>query len=877
MLKTGGLPAAVAVAGAVGTALLTAGAGLSPATAAPALGPAVHVFPVPGTPTVSPRTAITFAGPDALSLRALQVVGSASGRHSGRWLDAADRASRSFVPDSPFTPGETVAVTSTLPVAGVRGGAFTYRIAEPGRVGSSTDPRIYPNSTGATPRSAAAAAVPEPAYRSRPDLHPPGIATRAAAGRAAGLLLAAPQSDVPVTQNGPLIYDDAGQPVWFHPVTKRVGNLTKISWFGRPALTWFEGETIYPGVFAGEWVVVDPAYREIARVRAGNGYRADVHDIQVTPAGRALLTIYNPVQRDLSAFGGSKNATVFDGVVQEVDLRTGAVTFEWHSLGPNGIPVSDSYANLTTPVVDYFHLNSMAYDSDGNILISARHVSAVLRIDRTTGNVLWRLGGKRSSFRFVNDPGDGPSLPHDVRRRSDGTVSVFDNGAGRPQPTFSRGAAWRLDLGAGTATLAHQWRHTPDLYTPIIGSNRELPGGNQLVSFGVTGVATEYRGSSVVFESQLGSGQFTYRTYREDWHAQPIEGPALAVDRSFGLVTAYASWNGATEVARWDLSAGSSGQAPHFVGYAFRSGFETRLTASVRSTDTVFSVRAVDRFNRLLSTSGTLSVPYARADAVLAVRGAANDLQTRSLIGSSWAPGVSYGGSLTDDPAASVLSDGSLLLAAKGNPDGLYVKLSGTGGVSGWVNLGGQLTSRPSLSAQPNGTALVAVCGSDRRVWLATIDRTGSRSGWVPLAGDCRGGGPAVTWVSDGSVVVSTTAADRTVYVRRGAAGVFAGWTSLGGTAVNDTAAAEVPGSPGTVLVAVRGADAKVWTQQLAKATGYRPAGWLDLGGVAAVVASPLLLPAPRTGQLHVVVQAGNGVYYGKVRTGPSYAGWRPI
>lgn len=861
----------------LGFALVLGTTGLSTATAAPAAPAAsarpVNVFPAPGTTTVSARTTITFAGPQAQSLRTVAVVGTASGRHSGRWVDAGNLESRSFVPDRPFAPGETVTVTSALAVAGGRGGTFTYRVAEPGTVLAGKRSSSYPLGSEAA-AAATAAGPPAPAYRSRPDLHPPGISTRAASGRAPGLLLAAPQSDVPATQNGPLVYDDAGQPVWFHPVTKRLGNLTKISWFGRPALTWFEGETVYPGVFVGEWVVVDTSYREIARVRAGNGYRADVHDIQVTPAGRALLAIYNTVQRDLSAYGGSRTATVYDGVVQEVDLRTGAVTFEWHSLGPNGIPVSDSYIDLTTDVVDYFHLNSVAYDSDGNILISSRHTSAVVRIDRTTGAVIWRLGGKRSSFTFVND--GGPSFPHDARRRPDGTVSVFDNGVTR-QPPYSRGAAWRLDPATGTATLAAQWRHSPELYSPIIGSNRQLSNGNQLVSFGVTGVATEYRGNDVVFESQLGSAQYTYRSYREDWHAQPVERPAVAVDRSFGLVTAYASWNGATEVVRWDLFAGPSTASLRVVGYAFRSGFETRLTGSVRSSDTVFAVRAADRYNRPLSTSGTLQVPYARADAVLAVRGAGSDLQTRNLLGSSFAPGVTYGGALTDDPAATVLSDGSLLLAAKGSPDGLYVKFSGTGGVSGWLSLGGQLTSRPSLSAQPGGSALVAVCGADRRVWLATIYRTGVRSGWVPLSGDCRGGGPAVTWVSDGSIVVSTTAGDRTVYARRGAGGAYAAWTSLGGTAVNDTAAAEVPGFPGTVMVAVRGVDARIWVQQLAKATGYRPSGWVDLGGAAAADASPQLLPAPRTGQLHVLVKAGNGAYYDKVRTGSSYAGWRPI
>jgi hypothetical protein len=535
----------------------------------------------------------------------------------------------SFVPDRPFTLGETLKVNTSIPVNGVIGGSFTYQIdrittgstkAAPVSGQDATD-----GSSGAAPASgltvasqqASLAQPPTPSgpagpYRSRPDLHPPLIATTVGTGVAPGLLLATNNAGNGV-QPGAIVYDNSGQPVWFNPMTNPPLDLQQITYKGQNALAYFN--PLMPGpIFPenmGEEVVLDTSYRQIGTIKAGNGYMLDEHDLQISPDGtKALMTIYAPVNVDLSPYGGPKNGTAYEGVVQEVDIATGAVTFEWHSLGgsPPAFPVNDSYGALNTSPVDYFHLNSVAYDSDGNILLTGRLVSLVAKLDKSTGAVLWRLGGKRSQFTFTDGDG-GPSWSHDVRRLPDGTISVFDNGNGRPSPQYSRGVAWAVDETHLTAHVATQQRHNPDLFGLFVGSNRLLPNGNDIISWGNTGRTTEYANGQPVFESQLPAGNLTYRVHRVDWHAKPASPPDVSVDASTSSVTAYTSWNGATDVVTWELWGGSNAQNLRRLGSAPRSGFETTLSAPIRSTDSVFQTRALDGSGKTLGESAPTQDP----------------------------------------------------------------------------------------------------------------------------------------------------------------------------------------------------------------------------------------------------------------------------
>src|SRR5215210_805063 len=175
------------------------------------------------------------------------------------------------------------------------------------------------------------------AFRSRPDLSPAAVqVTMRAQGTASGYILVALKEGA--GEHGPMIVDDQGQLVWYSKY--RSARDFKVERYrGRPVLTWWEGEVV-AGHGVGEYVIFDDSYREIARVRAGNGYQGDLHEFLITPQDTALLTAYIPTRTDLSPIGGPKYGAVWEGVAQEVDIETGEVLFEWRSLEHIGIEES---------------------------------------------------------------------------------------------------------------------------------------------------------------------------------------------------------------------------------------------------------------------------------------------------------------------------------------------------------------------------------------------------------------------------------------------------------------------------------------------------------------------------------------------------------
>jgi hypothetical protein len=456
------------------------------------------------------------------------------------------------------------------------------------------------------------------------------------------------------SQAGAMIYDNSGNPVWFQPVNTSLANLQPITYLGQPALAFFvfSCATCFS---TGQWIVLNNHYQQIALISPGNGYIADSHALEISPDGtKVLLDVYNPVIYDMTPLGGPRDATVVEAVVQELDLATGQVDFEWHSLGPgaNGqpnVPVTDSEVGLNTAPVDYIHVNSLAYDTDGNILFSARHTSTVYKVDYQTGALLWHFGGKRNQFTFTDGDG-GPSFAHDVQVRGNGTISMFDNGVTR-SPSYSRGVVWAVDESALTAQVVQQWRHSPDLFGFIVGSNRLLPNGDQLISWGSTGYVSEFSPSGAVdFNSQLQAGVWTYRTLRVNgWHATPATPPALAVSRPAPTqVSVAASWNGATDVAQWQLWGGPSFSQLRQLTSVPRSGFETVIPATVLVTDHVFQVRAIDSGGTTLGVSGNagdaLQQKYQSMGGASSFLGAAvgGTFQVGSGLGQNYANGAIY-------------------------------------------------------------------------------------------------------------------------------------------------------------------------------------------------------------------------------------------
>jgi Arylsulfotransferase (ASST) len=450
-------------------------------------------------------------------------------------------------------------------------------------------------------------------FRSRPDLRPPVVKIRVAAhDTAPGYIFLAPK--MAVAQAGPMIMDNKGRLVWFHPLklTKGVTDFRAQRYKGKPVLTWWRGRVSDVGVGVNGWYVLyDDSYRPIAEVRPGHGLVGDVHEFRLTARDTALMTIYHRRHVDLTSIGGPKDGLIWDGIVQEVDIPTGRVLFEWHSYPQIGI--EESYSNPpkkqlgTKPFpYDYIHLNSIDEEPNGNLLISGRNTHAVYEVSRKTGKVLWRLGGKKSTFEL--GPGARFAWQHDVRRQPDGTITVFDNGAAPPIHKLTRILVLHVDEADKRATLVRSYHHPKKLLTPFEGNAQFLPDGHVFVGWGGWPYVSELsKDGKVLFDAYFGHGKpagedaDSYRAYRFVWHGHPKDVPAVAI--ADGKV--YVSWNGATDVTRWRVLEGAARDDLGATAAVGKHGFETAIPLA--GGDKYVAVQALDASGKVLAVSRTIT------------------------------------------------------------------------------------------------------------------------------------------------------------------------------------------------------------------------------------------------------------------------------
>jgi hypothetical protein len=549
----------------------------------------VVAFPPPGTRTASPGSQISFRG--VATLGRISVRGSRSGRHFGAVRAHSDGRGASFVPQRPFRQGERVIVRTKLDIAGAHGGDFAITIARepPGGVPRpGEDPTI---GRGAVQH-----------YASAPTLTPPALAIATLKpGVAPGLVFLAPKSGR--GQDGPMIVDDAGRLVWFQPLTdgELAADFRVQSYRGQPVLTWWHGKQLM-GQGTGADVIYDSSYRKLADVRAGNGYAADLHEFLITPQNTALIPIYAPVRRDLRSVGGPRNGVAVDNIVQEVDIASGLVLFEWHSLGTIGLAESKTPAPKVQGVPwDYFHLNSIALDAAGNIVISARNAWGVYKLGRRTGALLWRLGGTRSDFKL--GAGVGFAWQHDAVPQPDGSLSIYDNGAAPAVHKHSR--AISVVLSGRTATLRSAIAHPKGILSATQGDAQRLTNGDTFVGFGSQRYFSEFGPhGELLFDGHLAKGNDSYRAYRFPWTGTPAAPPRIAAVNQGGRTTARASWNGATGVARWELLGGPSQGAMTVLASAPSAGFETAITVPAQA---FVAMRALDAAGNRLASSAAIA------------------------------------------------------------------------------------------------------------------------------------------------------------------------------------------------------------------------------------------------------------------------------
>jgi hypothetical protein len=441
--------------------------------------------------------------------------------------------------------------------------------------------------TVSPPASAQLAAVdggvPGDAAAASPDTQPVPITVLTTSPTTArGLIFVTPTSAGPNAVEGPEIVDGQARPVWFKPLPAGTTayDFRVQEYRHEPVVTWVESRGAFSTGPTTDYIA-DRHYHVIATVTAGNGLIADIHEFHLTPEGTALITAYNTVSRDLTSVGGHANGLVTEGVVQEIDIASGHVIFEWHSLDHIGLDESHSPVSTSATVAwDYFHLNAVSIDEDGNLLVGARNSWAVYRIDRHSGGVLWRLGGTKSDFTL--GPNVAFAWQHNPTAADDhGLIRIFDNEASPTVLPYSRVIWVRHDDRRKTATLERWFKHPDNLSAGSQGNAEALDNGDTFVDWGALPRFSEFdRDNNLVFDAAFPEGYNSYRAYRYVWVGEPETIPsATAETTSAGDTVVHAIWNGATEVARWEV-LDASGSREARVAESAWNGYDTTLQVS---------------------------------------------------------------------------------------------------------------------------------------------------------------------------------------------------------------------------------------------------------------------------------------------------------
>jgi len=491
------------------------------------------ISPVPGSTLILPETNIILRPGgivDAASIfgsSLVSVSGSTSGSHEGQLRLSDDRQTLTFQPSTPFAYGETVTCRIGAGLAtDTRGlippASITFTIAGPER-GTLGDPPILadeeippPPPAGTPPTRLIGLASVALAADSLPQDFPiirAAVYGKTAPGR---LFVTDFRLGIPVSSYLMILEND-GTPFFYRQVRGPTLDFKK-----HP-----DGRLTYFDAAAGRFYALNAHYDVIDSFRCGNGYSTDSHDLALLPNGHAVLMSYDRQVVDLSQIvpGGRIDARVIGLILQELD-RDKNVVFQWRSW--DHFQITDVVSHdLTAKSVDYVHGNSIDVDPDGNLIISSRHMNEVTKISRTTGDILWRLGGRNNQFTFINEP-ISFSHQHCARRLPNGHIILFDNGNFRT-PEFSRAVEYAIDEVQKTATLVWQYRHNPDVFTVAGGSVQRLSNGNTMIGWGTSSPTLTEVGAdgSLVSELTFESGVGSYRAFRFEW--PPVKPATIAI------------------------------------------------------------------------------------------------------------------------------------------------------------------------------------------------------------------------------------------------------------------------------------------------------------------------------------------------------------
>jgi Arylsulfotransferase (ASST) len=377
----------------------------------------------------------------------------------------------------------------------------------------------------------ATAGTADAAAASTPTAPPPITILTQGANNHDGDIFIAPTGDQTTYANGPEIIDNHGNVIWFHavPAGLTASDFRTQFYDGQPVLTWWQG-TGLGGLSSGTDYIYNDHYQQIATVNAGNGLSADGHEFLITPWNTALILAYTTATANLTSIGGPADQTVIDGIVQEINIRTGQVLFQWDSA--DHVPYSASETPLpaspSTPW-DWFHINAVHLAWNGSLLIDARDTWATYDVSLPAGHVNWVLGGKDGTFTENAAPGQTLDTAdeifawqHDPEQVGPDTFTWFDDEASPTELAYSRTVTVRVDFQNRTATLVSSDNQPAGLSATAEGNAQTALNGDQFVGWGTLPYISEFSPSGqLAFNAEFPAGVNTYRAYRLPW---PVPG-----------------------------------------------------------------------------------------------------------------------------------------------------------------------------------------------------------------------------------------------------------------------------------------------------------------------------------------------------------------
>jgi len=358
---------------------------------------------------------------------------------------------------------------------------------------------------------------------------PPLTVLTRGAGNGNGDIFIAPQAGGPQDgyASGPEILTDSDKVIWFHavPAGEMATDFRTQTYQGRPVLTWFQGMGL-----DGTDYIYDDRYQQIAAVKAGNGHFTDFHEFLITPWNTALILAHVYGTANLTSSGGPADQSVFDGIVEEIDIPTGKVLFQWNSA--DHVSYRDSHnprPALAAMPWDWFHINAVHLDTDGNLLINSRYTWTTYKVNLRTGQIIWELGGKQSTFKLTAAPGQvldtaGEifAFQHDPEAIGNGEYTFFDDESDGSTTLLphSRVVTVKLDLTTRVATLVKSVVQPEGRVAQAEGNAQTTPNGDVFVGWGTLPYISEFSPSGqLLFNAELPADVNTYRAYRLPWQA----------------------------------------------------------------------------------------------------------------------------------------------------------------------------------------------------------------------------------------------------------------------------------------------------------------------------------------------------------------------